>query len=707
MITSKVRVAPLKRVTLPRLELLAALLGARLLKFVMLALELPENTSYSCWTDSKIVEGWIKGESSRWKQFVRNRVIEIQSLTDPACWKHVSGKENPADLLTRGVHAGLLTQSSLWLHGPPWLMSPLPPLLNEVIDFDLDHEDFLSEKKQNYVPQSYPATELTLMEQGFEETIKNDEDIVLTSVSSCGSARILEYERFSDFNKIVRILSWVQRFVDNCKHKTASGKTLCKTLTSDELDKGRVSLLHSIQKEYFWEELQDVRDKGRVKRTSSIHKLSPMLGEQNLLRVHGRLEFVSHLLYDEKHPIILPKCHVSYLIVKAQHDLMKHAGVNTLISTLRNMYWIIAVRTLAKKICKQCLNCQRQDSRPCDQVTAPLPEDRVKKAPPFSIIGIDHAGPLFCSDMEGKKLYILLFTCAIVRAVHVELVNSLSLEDFLLALKRFSARRGWPSIIYSDNAKTFRGAQQLLNREMGHLRITWKFNAPLSPWWGGWWERLIRSIKSALRKSLGRSLVTRVQLETNLHEIEACINSRPLTYVEETGVPLSPSHFLIGRSSPFNSSNAEFSKEITDLGLREKCQSQSLDSFWELWKESYIRNLPPMTMKKPNNDVKLGTVVLVREEGKSRLKWPLAIVTKIFPGKDGMVRAVELKTSKGLITRAIQMLHKLEVFENEEPPEVLEQSIESEPISYGETKLQPTAITRSGRCVKAKEKLNL
>ena len=136
-----------------------------------------------------------------------------------------------------------------------------------------------------------------------------------------------------------------------------------------------------------------------------------------------------------------------------------------------------------------------------------------------------------------------------IRAVHLELVDSLSVEDFILDLKRFEARRGMPSVIYSDNSKTFHASDNFLRKKVGKPLI-WKFSAPLAPWWGRWWERLIRLVKSALKKSLGKSLVTRSQLETVLHEIEACINSRPLTYVGETRNPLTPSHFLLGRSTP-------------------------------------------------------------------------------------------------------------------------------------------------------------
>ena len=133
----------------------------------------------------------------------------------------------------------------------------------------------------------------------------------------------------------------------------------------------------------------------------------------------------------------------------------------------RNLFWIMAVRTLAKRICKRCIDCQRQDARACEQTVSPPPEDRITQSPPFSVVGIDHTGPLYCSDPPNKKLYILLFTCAVIWTVHnhIAVVDSLSLEDFNLAFKRFSTRRGCPCIICSDTAKTFRAAHNLLERE--------------------------------------------------------------------------------------------------------------------------------------------------------------------------------------------------------------------------------------------------
>ncbi|XP_068246536.1 uncharacterized protein [Palaemon carinicauda] len=154
-------------------------------------------------------------------------------------------------------------------------------------------------------------------------------------------------------------------------------------------------------------------------------------------------------------------------------------------STLRNSYWIVRLRRLAKALCRECVSCRRQDSKACRQPVAPLPELRVKYAPPFTVTGLDYAGTLFCADMPLKKLYILLFTCAVVRSVHLELTDSLSLPDSLLAISRFTSRRGIPSTFYSDNAKTFVSASHVLLQHYGPLAPQWKFIVARAPWWGG------------------------------------------------------------------------------------------------------------------------------------------------------------------------------------------------------------------------------
>ncbi|GFO43023.1 transposon tf2-9 polyprotein [Plakobranchus ocellatus] len=155
------------------------------------------------------------------------------------------------------------------------------------------------------------------------------------------------------------------------------------------------------------------------------------MGEDGLLRVSRRLNS-SDLSYDEKFPTILPKCYLSLLLTRDTHLKLKHAGVNQVVSTLRNQYWIIGLGTLAKRMKRKCFPCQRLDAKACQEPIAPLMEARLKQSPPFSVVGIDYAGPIFCKNAPGQKFYVLLFTCAVIRAEHLELAESLALSHFLL-----------------------------------------------------------------------------------------------------------------------------------------------------------------------------------------------------------------------------------------------------------------------------------
>ncbi|XP_066958212.1 uncharacterized protein [Macrobrachium rosenbergii] len=384
------------------------------------------------------------------------------------------------------------------------------------------------------------------MREGLKKS--NETDTVCVAVES--DLPLFEFSRWSSFPKALNIVGWVLRFVGNCK---ASSLKAGGPLTYGELMKAKVKLLYCAQREAFAKEINALALSQPLPKGSPLVKLDPYLDEEGLLRIKGRLEN-AELSFECKHPIIVPGTYIALLLVRFQHGLLKHAGVAVLVSTLRNNYWIIRLRQIAKRVCRECVACRRCEAKACSQPVAPLPELRVKSAPPFTVTGLDFAGPLFCVDFPSKKLYILLFTCAVVRAVHLELAESLSVTDCNLAIRRFTARRGVPSAFYSDNAKTFLGASNLLKQHYGPMGPQWKFIVPNAPWWGGWWEHLIRSVKVALRKTLGTKTLSRSELETTLHEVEACINSRPLTFVgEEPDVanPLTPSHFLIGRSAGF------------------------------------------------------------------------------------------------------------------------------------------------------------
>ena len=689
LLMSRARVAPIKSVSLPRLELLAAVLCARLVSYVKKALKLPVDQKVVCWTDSTVTLAWIQKEPSNWKVFVGNRVATIQALVGRENWHHCPGTQNPADLVTRGIAAKELVGSDLWLRGPVQLMVEGP-----------------SDTAGAHTTDEEVRTSCTLV------------------VPSVAFQPIFDVERFSSFLKAIRVVAYVLKFIQCLKSPQSKGQI---ELSVAELNKGKVTLLEQVQRLSYESELSSLQDGRTVSKGSSLHKLSPILGEDGLLRVGGRLQFAG-LAEDAQHPVIVPRGHLSVLLARHTHVAMKHAGVNSMLVQLRNDYWVVGARRTCKTVKRTCVSCQRFDGRAPTEPMAPLPKERVTPSAPFAVTGLDHFGPLYCADFPGEKFYVLLFTCAAVRAIHLELVSSLTQTETLLAIRRFIARRGMPVILWSDNAKSFQGAQRLLVEALGDGAPEWRFITPRAPWWGGWWERLVGSVKSALRKSLGRQRLCWRELETILHEVEGCINSRPLTFVgdgPESDRQLTPAHFLVGRRSPNFKPVGDFSRSDRD-GLVELDRQQAgfFSDIWKVWQEEYVRNLPPVRGKGGGREMAVGTVVLI-EEDIPKSFWPLGVIVRVIPGRDDIVRSVEIQTSKGIITRPIQRLRQLEfeIFEVDSlpsssfspPEESLLHNTQTPPI-HNPTPPTPTTPqvgglparnTRCGRSVKVPQRLDL
>lgn len=262
------------------------------------------------------------------------------------------------------------------------------------------------------------------------------------------------------------------------------------------------------------------------------------------------------------------------------------------------------------------------------------------------------------------KNWIALFTCLTVRAIHIEIVESLSSDSALMALRRFIARRGCPTRIYSDNGTAFVGASKILPDLYDfsvNKGIEWKFIPPSAPFMGGCWERLVGSVKRALKVTL-KDRSPRVEvLHTLLIEVEGIINSRPLTHVpvdERSEQALTPFNFLIGTSA-----NDLCLREFCDADLSRRVdwrKAQRLaDHFWQRWTKEYLPLLLPRRTVPPHQPLKTGDVVLIADGNLPRNCWPMGRVTEIFPGRDNIVRVVNVATKGGVLRRPVRKLVRL------------------------------------------------
>ena len=558
---SKTKVSPIKLVSLPRLELLAAGLAAKTAVYVNTSLKIP-NLQLYMWTDARVALQWIRGNSRQYKTWVGNRVERIHELTDPSLWRWCPGEQNPADIPSRGCTLPSLIDNEFWWSGPTWLKES---------------------------PEEYPnSTEDVHTLEAVEKEVKPKYSTTLvTSTTSIhqslqhAATKLINPKKYSTLKTLLTTTAYINRYLHNISSKKED--RIHGPILAEDKHNAQMQWLRYIQKHSFAEELKLLKEGKNVKKTSPILKLSPFYDEKdNLVKMGGRLEF-SDLSEEEKHPVILPnKSYIVKLIAQATHHRQLHAGINQTLISLRYNYWIIRARQLVRRIVKACFICRKLNPVRLKVQTAPLPRDRILQCSPFDIVGIDFTGPLYVYEGPPKvkrdnelkrkvisydgvpcrKMYVCLYTCAVSRAVHLELVWDLTTESFVRSFRRFISRKGMCRVIYSDNASSFKKAEKDIKFYLELMKgkafqsyltehnIEWKYILECSPWWGGFYERLMKSIKTPLKKILGKSRIDVDEMSTMLCEIEAQINSRPITTVSDEPSEqkyITPASFLIGR----------------------------------------------------------------------------------------------------------------------------------------------------------------
>ncbi|XP_062701721.1 uncharacterized protein LOC134285252 [Aedes albopictus] len=653
LICSKSRILPkktgkMKPITTPRAELLAALLLSREVTKVLNSVD-TRFDRVTLWSDSQIVLCWIRKSPADLQLFVANRVIEIQKLTNEFQWRYIPTYDNTADLISRGEMPQHLIHRSIWWNGPDVL-------------------------NQQVVQLEQPSP-------------LNDSD--LPEIRTClvltkPPARLAVFDRIGTFTRLQRCMSLVVRFT----HYVLSGREMLTKgpPTAYERDEALKLIVRCVQEEAFQPELRALKE-GGTHRLRSLHPfIDPVDG---ILRVGGRVK-KAFIPYDSRHQMLLPPNHpFTELLIRHEHQSNLHAGQKALLAIVRQRFWPLQAKNTIRKVIRHCIPCFRANPMKTTQLMSDLPSYRVQPSPAFFHTGIDYAGPFLIKSLTQArkpmitKGYVCLFVCLSTRAIHLELVSSLTTEAFLATLRRFTGRRGPVSKIYSDNATNFVGAEaeleqlgklfadehhiKALTEFCGSRSISWSFIPPRSPHFGGIWESGVKSVKHHLRV-VGSQKLTFEEMSTVLVQIESVLNSRPLTPCSDDPNDLTavtPAHFLVGRQMQSIPEPSYTNMKLSTLTRWQLVQATQ-QHFWKRWLAEYLPELQKRQKWFKTTQIKPGALVLINDPNAPPMQWQLGRIIEAHPGSDNITRVVTLRTARGECKRGVTEISLLPLDQEEQ-----------------------------------------
>ncbi|XP_055633607.1 uncharacterized protein LOC129773954 [Toxorhynchites rutilus septentrionalis] len=494
---------------------------------------------------------------------------------------------------------------------------------------------------------------------------------------------VIDSSRFSKYERLQHTIAYLFRFVDNCRRVRRKEPRTTSHFSNEQLARAENALWRLAQRSVFHEEVEvltKVKNGHRLRlaRTSRIFKLSPFIDEFGVLRIDTRIVGAIFVPYDTKYPVILPKKHrITDLILDWFHRRYLHANHETVTNEVRQRFYVPCLRALVRSLVKRCMQCRITKAKPSCPREGPLPEARLSPyIRPFTFVGLDYFGPIIVKVGRSlAKRWVALFTCLTIRAVHLEVVYSLSTESCKMAIRRFLVRRGSPLKIRSDNGTNFIGASRELQQQVAdmnqHLSSTftnavtkWVFNPPSAPHMGGSWERLVRSVKVAFATLNSNRNPDDETLLTLMIEAEGIVNSRPLTFVSlelETQEALTPNHFLLLSSQGTAQPPQAISDRPECLRANWKLTTNLVNQFWRRWVREYLPTICRRTKWfEETKGPKEGDPVIFVDES-VRNGWLRGRVLSVVKGRDGRARQVLVKTTGGILRRSVTKVAVLDI----------------------------------------------
>ena len=654
---SRSRAAPLKmKLTIPNLEMSAAYEAAKLAHLLRTEYNFPSNKIF-CYTDSTCVYHWCRKPVGMLTPFVGNRVKKIHELD--LTFYYINTSHNPADISSKGARPIYLATSVLWNKGP----------------------DHLRQPRKSWPKLTPPPTDNV---EGIELGLRKQASpqYCLHTISNSQ----LDTEDILDNAPSLDSLINSTHIISSMKNKTA--------LSLPKRNKIILYWIKRIQQAHYQDTYKALLNKLECPSSSPVLSLHPFLDTNEVMRVGGRLVNSEQLSYDEKHPILLPKnSNFTKLLLQSIHKQFAHPNTDWMFTYLRRKYWIPKGRNIINKTVKACVRCARTNAKPKHQLMADLPKERTNFTQVWDTLGLDVAGPIILKpsylprSKTRVKGYILVFSDLTSRCMHLEVLHDISTASIVKAIKRCGARKGYPRKIISDRMSSFIRANkelkamidqdnQRLVKECSKLNIEfkWQFVPPYTPHQAGITERVVYQVKHCIRKTVRNATMTPIELYQLCCDIEAHLNSRPLykpTYDLEAEDVLTPIHLLLGR--PLLPWPTDFEENINmTYSMRERWDQRKalLKSFLKKWHEQYLPTLQSrQKWKTTKPNLKEGTFVLVKDPGVGSLKkqymWPMGIITKVITGRDDRVRTVEIKTERGIETRAAIHCYPIECFDED------------------------------------------
>ena len=610
LVAAKSRVAPLKAMTIPRMELTAAVIAAKIGNSIKKLIKMKIDQEFF-WSDSQVVLGYLQNEAKKFHVFVANRVQKIKDLTDISKWRHVSTESNPADHASRGLSLDQLSSSN-WYTGPEWLWNP---------DFQAPSQIPSKLETQD------PEVRVALQSNAFPTPLNLNER--LKHISSWPKAR--------------RVVAKIMGMLDASKK--------CKeTLSPEDLHQASRTIIINVQQHFLKREYELISSGKSLKKNDPLFGVEPFL-KDGVLRAGGRLQS-DQFSFEERHPAILPKCHVSDLILSHCHELVNHQGKGMTQNEVRSRgFWMIGGSRQIAKLIKNCSVCQKLRGKVMEQQMAKLPDERTEPSPPFTFVGMDCFGPaLVKNGRKETKRYGLLFTCLSSRAVHLEMLDDLTADAFINGLRCLIAIRGPVQKLFSDQGTNFIGASNELKSELQErLPRTFEdcefiFNTPHASHAGGVWERQVGTVKSVLKATMalhpGR--LDDSSLRTFLYEVMSIVNSRPITTISQDPTspkPLSPNNVLTMKSRAPTPPKGPFLKEDIFLRKRWRRVQYLLEQFWCRWRREYVSEIAKRSKwHTPRRNLHQDDIVLIVDEGSPRNEWNMGRVLNPIQSNDGLVR---------------------------------------------------------------------